>query len=222
MHRLSPSSLSTFKDCPKCFWFRFNHAQKRPRGPFPSLPGGMDDVIKDYFDKYRDKDSLPPEIDHLDAELAMPKSWMDKWRNWQSSPSYINEDLNVEVIGALDDCLVDGDSYIPFDYKTRGYPPKGNSAKYYGHQLGIYGLLLSENVEESYPVADYGYLFYYYPKEVKEGAVVEFENKLVKLDIDKDRAKELIKDAVECIEGPEPDRHSDCEYCGWYEVVEGV
>jgi hypothetical protein len=33
---------------------------QRPRGIFPSLPGGMDIVIKKYFNKYRG--SLPPEL----------------------------------------------------------------------------------------------------------------------------------------------------------------
>ena len=32
----------------------------RPRGIFPSLPSGMDRVIKTYFDHYRG--SLPPEL----------------------------------------------------------------------------------------------------------------------------------------------------------------
>ena len=35
----------------------------RPRGVFPSLPGGMDNLIKKYFDTYRLQNKLPPEID---------------------------------------------------------------------------------------------------------------------------------------------------------------
>lgn len=48
--RLSPASLNIFLDCPKCFWLEKNKSIKRPRGVFPSLPGGMDPVIKTYFD----------------------------------------------------------------------------------------------------------------------------------------------------------------------------
>lgn len=57
---LSPSTLGLYKNCPRCFWLHINKGHKRPNGIFPSLPGGMDLVIKKYFDKYGD--SLPLEI----------------------------------------------------------------------------------------------------------------------------------------------------------------
>ena len=54
--RLSPSTLNLFLECPRCFWLHINKRIQRPRGIFPSLPGGMDLVIKDYFDcEYRGK-----------------------------------------------------------------------------------------------------------------------------------------------------------------------
>ena len=49
--RLSPSSLNLFLECPKCFWLRMKMGVHRPMGPFPSLPSGMDGLIKTYFDK---------------------------------------------------------------------------------------------------------------------------------------------------------------------------
>lgn len=59
---LSPSALNLFKDCPRCFWLEKVRGIKRPRGIFPSLPGGMDRVIKVYFDHFRAKRMLPPEL----------------------------------------------------------------------------------------------------------------------------------------------------------------
>src|SRR3989344_3937655 len=60
--RLSPSTgLNLFRDCPRCFWLHYNKNVHRPRGIFPSLPGGMDLVLKDYFDQFRG--SLPPELE---------------------------------------------------------------------------------------------------------------------------------------------------------------
>ena len=60
---LSPSALGLFKNCPRCFWLEKVKNIKRPRGIFPSLPGGMDAVIKTYFDTFRAKKELPPELD---------------------------------------------------------------------------------------------------------------------------------------------------------------
>ena len=60
--RLSPSALNLFLECPKCFWLEYGAGIHRPRGPFPSLPGGMDIIIKKYFDSYRAVGKVPPEI----------------------------------------------------------------------------------------------------------------------------------------------------------------
>ena len=48
---LSPSALNLFLECAKCFWLEKNRGIHRPAGAFPSLPGGMDAVLKKYFDK---------------------------------------------------------------------------------------------------------------------------------------------------------------------------
>src|SRR3989344_3429829 len=60
--RLSPSALNIYLECQKCFWLEYKAGIHRPRGPFPSLPGGMDILIKKYFDSYRAVGKLPPEI----------------------------------------------------------------------------------------------------------------------------------------------------------------
>lgn len=44
--KLSPSTISLFMECPRCFWLQFNKNIHRSRDIFPSLPGGMDGVIK--------------------------------------------------------------------------------------------------------------------------------------------------------------------------------
>ena len=64
-HQFSPSSLSLFKDCPRCFWLAFNEKIKRPRTPFPSLPNGMDAVLKDYFDTFIRNQKVPEDISQI-------------------------------------------------------------------------------------------------------------------------------------------------------------
>ncbi len=61
--KLSPSTIGLFLECPYCFWLQFNKIIHGPRGIFPSLPSGMDTVIKRYYDIYREREALPPEIE---------------------------------------------------------------------------------------------------------------------------------------------------------------
>lgn len=212
--RLSPSSLNLFLECPRCFWLQMNEGIHRPRGIFPSLPGGMDLVIKDYFDKYREKGELPPEIQgKIEGNLLHDHELLNKWRNWRTGLEYKDEDLNVVLFGALDDCMEKDGKYFPLDYKTRGFAPKeGDSEKYYGNQLDCYTLLLEEN---GYPVGDFGYLIYYYPEHVEENGTVIFSVKPIQLKIDPNRARKTLKDAMKLLNGPIPPHHSECEYCIW-------
>jgi len=38
-------------ECPRCFWLQIVKNIKRPAGIFPSLPSGMDKILKVHFDK---------------------------------------------------------------------------------------------------------------------------------------------------------------------------
>jgi len=212
--RLSPSTLNLFLECPRCFWLHINKRIQRPRGIFPSLPSGMDLVIKDYFDKYRADGKLPPEIDgDVKGKLIPDLNLLSKWRDWRTGLSYYDKELDVTLFGALDDCLQDNKIYIPLDYKTRGFPPRdGDSEKYYGNQLSSYALILTEN---GYPVKDSGYLVYYYPKEVKTKGRVDFHVKVVKINADPEKAKKTLSNAMKLLNGPIPPYNPNCEYCRW-------
>src|SRR3989344_1807319 len=87
--RLSPSSLNVFLECPKCFWSDLAKGAGRPRGIFPSLPGGMDGLIKKYFDKYRALGKLPPELEgKIEAELFLDNELLNQWRSWRTALAY--------------------------------------------------------------------------------------------------------------------------------------
>lgn len=210
--KLSPSTIGLFLECPYCFWLQFNKNIHSPRGIFPSLPSGMDAVIKRYYDTYREKGALPPEIEgKVDGKL-FKDSLLKKWRsNWEGL-KYFDKQLNVELKGILDDCLVDGDIFIPLDYKTRGFELKEDSTSYYQHQLDIYCYLLSKN---GYKVANHAYLIYYYPRLVKENGVVDFEVLPKRVETSIENAEKTVKDAMACLRGSEPQRHTECEYCSW-------
>lgn len=215
--RLSPSTVSLFLDCPRCFWRALNQQVHRPRGIFPSLPGGMDLVIKDYFDGYRARGEMPPEVKgKVRGTLFPDREVLERWRNWRLGLRYEDRESGGVLSGALDDCLVEKDKYIPLDYKTRGGDLRGGEEKYYQHQLDIYSLMLQEN---GFPAAGAAYLLYYIPKKVAEGGQVRFDVIPHEVKTDTERARETLREAIACLKEPMPARHSECEYCSWGEIL---
>jgi len=209
---LSPSNLNVFLDCPRCFWLEKNRAIKRPRGIFPSLPGGMDVVIKKYFDSYRLKDKLPPEIEGMVTGKLFPDIIMlEKWRSWKNTNlCYEDKSIAVCLSGALDDCLIENNLYIPLDYKTRGYELREDPGKYYQIQLDCYCLMLKAS---GYEIMDIAYLLYYWPLKVSEDGVVKFHVELIKIRTNIESAKKIVKDAAFLLYSPMPEPSPDCEYC---------
>jgi CRISPR/Cas system-associated exonuclease Cas4 (RecB family) len=175
----------------------------------------MDKLIKEYFDKYRIKDKLPPEIEgKVVGKLIKDTSLLGEWRsNYKNShPQYYDKEFNAVLFGALDECLVDGDFYIPVDYKTRGFDLKEDSSSYYQTQLDAYTLLLEA---EGYKHYSFGYLIYYIPIKVKENGIVEFKIDVQKMKTDPKRSLEIFHKAVKTLRSPRPKSHSQCKFCSW-------
>ncbi|MSR77711.1 MAG: hypothetical protein EXS63_05735 [Candidatus Omnitrophica bacterium] len=213
--KLSPSTLSVFRDCPRCFWLDKIKSIKRPRGIFPSLPSGMDRVIKVFFDEYRVLKKPPGDLkgpDFQGVELFEDQKQLDLWRDWKTGLQYKSPDGSV-LFGALDDLLVKDGKYIPFDYKTKGSPTNEESAvKYYQTQLDCYSLMLEANGLDT---EDYGFLLYFSPKTVRERGGVEFEVQPIKIALDSRRAKAIFENAIQLLNGPLPLSAPACEYCAW-------
>lgn len=213
--RLSPSTIALAKECPRCFWLAVRENVRRPARPFPSLPGGMDNIIKSYFDSFRVKGELPPEIEgKIEGRLFPDIKKLNEWRNWRTGLSYTDKNLNATLSGALDDLLVQGKYYLPLDYKTRGYALKENDKNYYQHQLDLYSLLLEEN---GLPTKGLAYLLYFHPVEVlKEGlGLVRFEVTPKKEEASVERARGLFTSAVKIARAEIPQAHTDCAFCNW-------
>lgn len=213
---LSPSALNLFKDCPRCFWLEKVKNIKRPRGIFPSLPGGMDRVIKTYFDTYRIKKILPPEL-QIEAFkgilLYENLAQLELWRAWRTGLQY--QGNGTTLSGMLDDLLVKDDWYIPFDYKTKGSPTNEEDAtKYYQTQLDCYALMLEGN---GLKTAGYGFLLYYSPKQVQAQGNVQFEIQPIRIETNIQRAKDLLHKAVAILGASAPEASENCEYCSWLE-----
>lgn len=213
--RFSPSSLAIFKSCRRCFWLDKHEGISRPGGVFPSLPNGMDRVIKVFHDELRAEGKLPYEIAFNSKGIPPMKLFSDQkvldvWRNWRTGLSYRAK--LFELSGALDDLAVTEDGlYVPYDFKTKGSPPSEvDCAGYYGHQLDCYALLLEKN---NMPPAPFGILLYYSPGKASDCGSVKFDVTPVRLDVSSARAVELCRQAAECLSGPLPAPGYKCPYC---------
>ena len=206
--KLSPSALNLMKECPRCFWLNKHKVWKRPSGIFPSLPSGMDKILKIHFNKFRDKRELPPELcnhDHCnDMKLFDDEELLKVWQNNFKGVSWTDKEGN-ELHGAVDNILVKGKKLIVLDYKTRGYPLKEDTAEHYRLQQNIYNFLLRKN---NYETEDYFFLLFYIPKEVMPTGEIIFDTELVKMKVDVEMAEKAWKDALKLL-------NSDCPKDSW-------
>lgn len=209
-YKLSPSSLRLLKECPRCFWLHMNKGIRRPAGIFPSLPSGMDKILKEHFDSFLEKGTLPPELkDVKDVELFDDRELLKTWRNNLRGIQWTDDNGNL-FRGAVDNILRKGKKLIVLDYKTRGYPLKEDTAAWSQDQLDIYNLLLRKN---DYETEDYAYLLFYYPDKVKDNGDVVFHKELVKMEVDVKNAERIFKEALEVLSGDIPDASEECGYC---------
>jgi hypothetical protein len=209
--RLSPSSLNLMQECPRCFWLDKHNVWKRPVGIFPSLPSGMDRILKAHFDKFRERELLPPEIcedmNCIGMKLFGDAELLKTWQNNRKGISFKDEDGN-ELFGAIDNLLQKGKKLVVLDYKTRGYGLKDDTHEHYQLQLDIYNLLLRKN---GYETEDFAFLLFYVPKEVTETGEVIFDTTLKKMSISVKNAEDAWKKALALLNSECPEK--GCQWC---------
>ena len=214
--KLSPSSLNLLEDCPRCFWLYIIKKISRPAGAFPSLPSGVDKILKEHFDRFMEKGKLPPELKHINGyKLFDDKELLKKWRSNFKGIEYLDEKSGILLRGAVDNLLVKDKKLVVLDYKTRGYALKEDTAHHYQDQLNIYNFLLRKN---GYETEDYAYLLFYMPEKVLKTGEFVFDTKLVKMDIHVDNAEKLFDNAVKVLNGKEPKSSDNCKFCEWKSV----
>ena len=209
MPQLSASTLKLFKECPRCFWLHLNKKLERPRGPFPSLPSGIDRVLKGYFDTYRKQGALPPLIEgKLDGTLATSALTL----------GFNDARVGARLWGKLDDCVVLPDQRLaPLDHKTRASAPDDVSytEKYYQFQMDVYTLLLERNGHRTSRTA---YVVYYFPTDGALHDGFPFGVAVHKIPTDPDAAYAVFTAGCRCLEGPLPLSGELCEFCRWAEA----
>lgn len=216
--KISPSGISYLLECPRCLWLHINENKKRPRGVYPSLPDGMDNVFKNYFDEYRARGEMPPEIDgRVEGTLFPDHKRLQAWREFNFGRGGIRAEIpeyGMLLSGAIDELLVSPEGkVVPFDFKTRGYPVKEDTHEHYRHQLDLYTLLFQKN---NMNPADYGYLLFFWPDSYSLG-MANFKTELIKMDVSPSRGLSVLQKVRSIIDGPMPLAHHTCEYCVYRE-----
>lgn len=183
---------------------------------FPSLPSGMDGVLKTHFDKFMALGKMPPEL-CANSECANLKLFDDRvllaeWRNSRKGLWYEDKSGNI-MHGGIDNLLVNKSNgkFIVLDYKTRGFPLKDDTHEHYQDQLNIYAWLFEKM---GHKVENFAYLLFYHPKEVLSTGEVVFNTDLKKMKISPDDAEKLFKKAIKLL-------NSDCpkESCEWCRTI---
>src|SRR3989344_1108287 len=205
MIKISPSGISSLLECPRCLWLQYNEEKKRPRGIYPSLPNGMDEVFKKYFDGYRERGETPPEIEgKMEGVLFSDFKQLHAWREFNFGRGGIRAEIpeyDMIVAGAIDDLVISPDGkFVQFDFKTRGYPTKEDTHEHYRSQLDLYALLFQKNGHEP---ADYAYLLFFWPESYEMGTA-SFKTNLIKMDVSPSRGMSILARAHDIITGPKP------------------
>lgn len=209
--KLSPSALNLMEECNRCFWLHQNKVWKRPSGAFPTLPAGMDRILKHHFDRFRDKGLLPPELNNHDhfkqMKLFDDNKLLEVWRNNLKGIQWKDKEGNL-LRGAVDNLLLNGKKIVVLDFKTRGYALKEDTHEKYQKQLDIYNFLLRKN---GYETEDFGFLLFYMPHEVTDDGKVIFTTELKKIKTSIKEAEKLFTRAIELLKDKCPAK--SCDWC---------
>ena len=212
MFKLSPSALNLYKECKRCFYRDKVQHIKRPSGIFPSLPSGMDRILKEHFDRHRKSNTIPKEIQSLKLNLFQDEELLKIYRNQFKGIRYEDKKGNI-LLGAVDDLLQKNKEITVIDFKTRGFPLKEDTAKTYQDQVNIYAFLLGKN---KHKVSNKAYLLFFYPDKMLDNGDITFHHELVQMTVHPRQGEQLFKDAIALLEGEEPAPSEDCGFCQWH------
>jgi hypothetical protein len=214
--KLSPSSLYGYTECQSCFWVD-NHYKRAPMLPL-LLNTAMDSILKNRYDKYRKKDTFPPEAQELLKEGIKPfqhLETLEEWREKTSALEVVDEKTGYILRGKIDDVLVEADGkLIPADYKSSGNAPREDKQKYYKDQLAAYGFMFKKH---GHKVSNRAYLLHYFPKnKLSPALAVQFNGHVDLVKISTAKIEKKLKEMVELLDGKYPGYNGECDKCKFY------
>lgn len=215
---LSKSTLSVFKECPRCFWMAKVGKLDRPRSPMPGIVNAMDAVMKAAIEEYI---TVQVPIPYLEGNLHVPfpdRAQLKSYRSWRTFQTTVKAGgFPVKIWGELDDLLVMPDGRVSvWDFKSRGEaPPEGYSEKWYELDADIYDLLLAGNGHATTGLA---YFTYVWPIKI-EGDVLVLGHATTQMESNRQRGLDLLAGAAACLEMESPPKaNPGCGTCSYIEM----
>lgn len=219
--RISRSKIDLFLECPRCFYMDRRLGVARPPGyPF-TLNSAVDTLLKKEFDVHRAGKSKHPLMEEygIDA-IPFENEKMDEWRDVRRGITYLDEEINLLIMGAIDDIWVNpqGELHI-VDYKATSKNGEVTlDAPWqitYKRQMEVYQWLFRKN---GFKVSDIGYFVYCNGITDTEAfdKKIEFEVKVIPYKGDDSWVDKTIKELHHCLLSEKiPKMAEDCDYCNY-------
>lgn len=210
---LSKSSLSVFKDCPRCFWLDKNQKLKRPRGIMASIMNGIDDQMKNSVESASAGNVEHPWLAGIPGAIPFrDRAMLKTFQSWRTFQAVVGD---IKIWGELDDLIEfpDQGEVAPWDFKSNGSERDWEEyvATYYQTDGDMYHAILEA---KGYKCTGKAYFTFLWPTVASGTVVMNYHTQVI--DTDPARAIVLANRAAQCLESPIPEQSVSCEYCTFF------
>lgn len=216
---LSPSALRHLVadyGCPLCYYRDRRFGIRRP-SIIASILGAVDRTVKSHFDESAHQDTPTPILQQTAKDVVLAdRELVQKCRHYQTAPKYEHPDTDAIVRGGMDDLAVEqtesDKALVVLDVKTKATPPATAEDVSIGHrlQVSLYTLMLEA---AGHQAADYALLVFVSPTMVDADGCLECEATPVRVEVDRDWARNVVGRGATILEGSPPDPNPDCDFC---------
>ncbi len=183
---------------------QFNEKKRRPSGAFPTLPAGMDGVLKAFYGNPKRLAETGLKVQGF-PKPELLKDWQNNWKCLR-----LTNKKGHTLKGTVDNLVMENGKVVVLDYKTRGFPLKDDTVERYRLQMSVYTYILEQL---GYKTSKHTYLLFYYPRGLSKYDQVSFHVVAIKLDVEAAYARSVFEQAIGCLEGTKPP--NCCEWCAY-------
>jgi CRISPR/Cas system-associated exonuclease Cas4 (RecB family) len=224
-YTISRSKIELFTQCQRCFWLDARLGIKRPSTPPFQINKAIDELFKNEFDTYRQKNAPHPIMTEYKID-AIPYNHgdLDIWRNTFKGIRTLHQDTNLEVFGGVDDVWINPkDELIIVDYKATAKAKDVNLdadwQQSYKRQIEIYQWLFEQN---GFKVNSSGYFVYANGifDKIEFNNTLKFRTIVIEHKGSTSWVAGTLKQIKHCLEGDMPAvgdsiMGGECEYCSY-------
>jgi len=224
--RISRSKIDLFINCPRCFYLDRRLGVGQPPGyPF-SLNSAVDNLLKNEFDYYRERQEKHPLMTEngIDA-VPFKHDKMEEWRDaLRRGCTHHYPNTNLLVTGAVDDIWVTPqEELIIVDYKATAKDGEvtldADWQDGYKRQMEVYQWLFRKNAFKVHPVGYFLYCNGDGSKAMFDGRL-DFKISLIPYEGNDSWVDQTILDIYTYLQGDNiPAQGDDCDFCKYRESV---